>query len=161
MPFDDVLAANSDYADAFGLGGLEPQAAKGLCVLTCMDSRIEPLTMLGLRPGDAKILRNAGGRVTEDVLKTLVVASFLLGVSRVMVIAHTNCRMSGSESDLHRALDEAGAPDLSEIEFGASPDQRETLRADVERARAFELLQGVEVAGFLYDVDTGRLEQVV
>src|SRR5918995_630538 len=85
--FDDVLAANEAYADEFRLAGLEPVAAKGLAVLTCMDSRIEPLAMLGLRPGDAKILRNAGARVTDDVLRTLVLASYLLGVDRAMVVA--------------------------------------------------------------------------
>ena len=78
--FDDVLAANEAYAQGFRLEGLEPVAAKGLAVLTCMDSRIEPLAMLGLAPGDAKILRNAGARVTDDVLRTLVLASYLLGV---------------------------------------------------------------------------------
>jgi carbonic anhydrase len=90
---------------------LQARAAKGLAVLTCIDSRIEPLAMLGLRPGDAKILRNAGARVTDDVLRTLVLASYLLGVDRAMVIAHTHCRMAtGSEDDVHAAVSEAGGP---------------------------------------------------
>ncbi len=89
----DVLAANEAYAQEFRLEGLAPRAAMGLAVLTCMDSRIEPLRMLGLEPGDAKILRNAGARVTDDVLRTLVLASYLLGVDRAMVVAHTKCRM--------------------------------------------------------------------
>ena len=89
--FADVLAANETYADDFPLPGLPAHAAKGLAVLTCIDSRIEPLAMLGLVPGDAKILRNAGARVTDDVLRTLVLASYLLGVDRAMVIAHTDC----------------------------------------------------------------------
>jgi len=80
-----VLAANEAYADGFPLCGLQARAAKGLAVVTCIDSRIEPLAMLGLRPGDAKILRN----VTDDVLRTLVLASYLLGVDRAMVIAPT------------------------------------------------------------------------
>ena len=92
--FEDVLAANEAYAHGFRLEGLEPVAAKGLAVLTCMDSRIEPLAMLGLEPGDAKILRNAGARVTDDVLRTLVLASYLLGVDRAMIVAHTKCRMA-------------------------------------------------------------------
>ena len=100
--FADVLAANQDYAARFSLAGLEAGAARGLAVLTCMDSRIDPLAMLGLAPGDAKILRNAGARVTDDVLRTLVLASYLLGVDRVMVVAHTSCRMAGgSEQDVH------------------------------------------------------------
>src|SRR6266516_2805226 len=94
------------------LRGLQARAAKGLAVLTCMDSRIEPLAMLCLQPGDAKILRNAGAHVTDDVLRTLVLASYLLGVDRAMVIAHTDCRMAtGSEDDVHVAVSEAGGPD--------------------------------------------------
>jgi hypothetical protein len=73
-----------------------------------MDSRIEPLAMLGLRPGDAKILRNAGARVTDDVLRTLVLATYLLGVRRVMVITHTDCRMTGTEEEVHAAVLERG-----------------------------------------------------
>lgn len=159
--FADVLAANAAYAAGFGLRGLEPNAARGLAVLTCMDSRIEPLTMLGLRPGDAKILRNGGARVTPDVVATLVVAAYLLEVDRVMVIAHTGCRLaSGSEADLHAALDAAGAPDTSELTFGAATDQRATLRADVATLRESRYLARLAVGGFLYDVDSGRLEPV-
>jgi carbonic anhydrase len=107
--FADVLAAKETYAAGFALRGLQARAAKGLAVLTCIDSRIEPLAMLGLRPGDAKILRNAGARATDDVLRTLVLASYLLGVDRAMVIAHTDCRMAtGSEDDVHAAVREAG-----------------------------------------------------
>src|SRR5689334_14747435 len=92
--FADVLSANDEYARSFALRGLEPRAQRGLCVVTCMDTRIEPLAMLGLKPGDAKILRNAGGRVTDDVIVTLLVARYLLGVDRLMVVAHTRCRMN-------------------------------------------------------------------
>src|SRR5215210_3598807 len=95
--FDDVLAANEAYASGFRLRDLEARAAEGLAVLTCMDSRIEPLAMLGLQPGDAKILRNAGARVTDDALRTLVLASYLLGVDRAMVVAHTHCRMAAED----------------------------------------------------------------
>lgn len=162
MPFDDVLQANAAYSEAFALGGLEPRAARGLCVLTCMDSRIEPLASLGLGPGDAKILRNGGARVTEEVLKTLIVAVHLLGVERLMVVAHTNCRLgSGTEEELHEALDRSGAPDTSALTFGASPDQRETLRTDVERVRSSPYLAGLETGGFIYDVHSGRLEQIL
>src|SRR6059058_5639675 len=97
--FADVLAANAEYARRFRLQGVPAMAARGLAVVTCMDSRIEPLAMLGLAPGDAKILRNAGARVTDDVLRTLVLASYLLGVSRAMVIAHTNCSMATESED--------------------------------------------------------------
>ena len=135
--FDDVLAANAAYARDFRLAGLEPSAARGLAVLTCMDSRIEPLTMLGLEPGDAKILRNAGARVTDDVLRTLVLASFLLGVDRAMVVAHTKCRMAaGEEDDVHDAVADAGGPDTRSLAFLVTNDQEETVRHDVQRIRS-------------------------
>jgi carbonic anhydrase len=159
--FADVLEANEAYAQDFGLAGLEPQAARGLAVLTCMDSRIEPLAMLGLRAGDAKILRNAGARVTDDVLRTLVLASYLLGVDRAMVIAHTGCRMAAeNEKEVHAALTEAGAPDTSGLSFLVSSDQEATVRADVERVRSWPYLARLDVGGFIYDVDTGRLRHV-
>lgn len=159
--FADVLAANETYAAEFRLGGLQPHAARGLAVLTCIDSRIEPLSMLGLRPGDAKILRNAGARVTEDVLRTLVLASYLLGVDRAMVIAHTDCRMAtGGEDDVHAAVSEAGGPDTRSLSFLVTADQEATVRADVQRVRSWPYLAGLHVAGFRYDVGTGRLSQL-
>jgi carbonic anhydrase len=159
--FADVLAANAAYAHEFQLAGLEPRAAKGLAVLTCIDSRIEPLRMLGLEPGDAKILRNAGARVTDDVLRTLVLASYLLGVDRTMVVAHTKCRMaSGDENDIHAALDEAGGPDTRSLAFLVTDDQEATLRADVQRVRSWPYLSRLRVGGFLYDVDSGGLTQL-
>jgi carbonic anhydrase len=127
-----------------------------------MDSRIEPLRMLGLRPGDAKILRNAGARVTDDVLRTLVLASFLLGVDRVMVVAHTDCRMAGgTEDDVHVAVEAAGGPDTRSLAFLVTSDQEATIRDDVQRIRSSPYLSDrLEVGGFLYDVDSGRLTQV-
>jgi carbonic anhydrase len=159
--FADVLAANGLYAEEFELGGLPSRAGRGLALLTCMDSRIEPLAMLGLAPGDAKILRNAGARVTDDVLRTLVLASYLLGVDRLMVIAHTDCRMAkGSESDVHAAIAEVGGPDTGSLRFLVTDDQESTLRADVHRVRSWPYLQGLRVGGFLYDVQTGRIAQI-
>jgi carbonic anhydrase len=159
--FDDVLAANEAYTYGFRLKGLEPVAAKGLAVLTCMDSRIEPLAMLGLAPGDAKILRNAGARVTDDVLRTLVLASYLLGVDRAMIVAHTNCRMaSGEEDDVHDAIAQAGGPDTRSLAFLVSSDQIETVRDDVQRVRSWPYLTNLRVGGFLYDVDTGQMSRL-
>lgn len=161
-PFGDVLAANEAYTRDFHDAGLKGQAARNLAVLTCIDSRIEPLTMLGLVPGDAKILRNAGARVTPDVLRSLVLATNLLGVERVMVIAHTDCAMvRGSEDDVHAAIAEAGGPDASGMTFLVTPDQETTVRNDVEALRSSPLLPDVHVGGFRYDVATGRLEQIV
>ena len=159
--FADVLEANEAYASGFRLAGLPARAGKGLAVLTCMDSRIEPLAMLGLQPGDAKILRNAGARVTDDVLRTLVLASYLLGVDRVMVVAHTKCRMAaGSEEDVHAAVTAAGGPDTRSLAFLVTDDQEETVRDDVQRLRSWPYLTRLRVGGFLYDVDTGRLTRL-
>src|ERR1700731_2320039 len=105
--FDDLLAANRRYRAAVHDPGVEGGAAKGLAVLTCIDSRIDPLAMLGLRAGDAKIIRNAGARVTGDALRSLVLAVNLLGVTRVCVVQHTNCAMVGSTEDEIRARIEA------------------------------------------------------
>jgi len=159
--FSDVLAANEAYAHDFRLAGLQAHAARGLAVLTCIDSRIEPLAMLGLAPGDAKILRNAGARVTDDVLRTLVLASYLLGVDRAMVIAHTKCRMAaGGENEVHTAVGEAGGPDTRSLAFLVTSDQEATLRGDVQRLQSWPYLTRLRVAGFLYDVDTGRVTQL-
>lgn len=159
--FADVLAANEAYAHDFRLAGLQARAARGLAVLTCIDSRIEPLAMLGLGHGDAKILRNAGARVTSDVLRTLVLASYLLGVDRAMVIAHTQCRMAaGSEDDVHAAVSEAGGPDTRSLAFLVTDDQEATVRADVQRVQSWPYLTRLRVGGFLYDVDTGRITQL-
>jgi carbonic anhydrase len=158
--FDDVLAANDEYAKGFRHDGLESVAARGLAVLTCMDSRIEPLAMLGLRPGDAKILRNAGARVTDDVLRTLVLATYLLGVRRVMVITHTDCRMTGTEEDVHAAVLEEGGPDTRSLAFLMAEDPAAAVRDDVQRLRSWPYLRQLEVGGFVYSVETGRLTRL-
>ena len=159
--FGDVMAANSSYAAHFELADLAAVAAKGLGVLTCMDSRIDPLRMLGLAPGDAKILRNAGARVTDDVLRTLVLAAYLLGVNRVMIVAHTKCRMAGqTEDEVHAAIEAAGGPDTRSMSFLTALDQEAALRADVQRVRSSPYLEGVTVGGFIYDLSTGALRQV-
>lgn len=159
--FADVLEGNAAYAAGARLVPLEARAAKGLGVLTCMDSRIDPLAMLGLERGDAKILRNAGARVTDDVLRTLVLASHLLGVDRVMVVAHTGCRMAGGpEEAIHAAIEAAGGPDTRSISFLTTGDQDASVRADVQRVRSWPYLGNVVVGGFVYDLDTGRLRRV-
>lgn len=159
--FADVLAANEEYARGFSLGGLSGRAAKGLAVVTCIDTRIDPLAMLGLAPGDAKILRDAGARVTDDVLATLALAHYLLGVERAMVVAHTDCRMSAaSEDELHDAIAAAGGPDTRDLSFLVGAGREETLRHDVGRVRSFRYLTGLETGGFLYDVETGRISRV-
>jgi carbonic anhydrase len=161
--FDDVLAANADYAATYESTGRPGQAARGLAVVTCMDSRIDPLSMLGLQKGDAKILRNAGGRVTDDVLRTLVLATHLLNVDRVMVVEHTDCKMaSATDEQVHQAIFESSGIDTRSLEIGTIADQMTCLEQDVQKVRSSPYLpKGVEVGGFLYDVATGSLRQVV
>ena len=161
--FQDMFSANASYTENFSLKGLEPVAARGLALVTCMDSRIEPLETLGLEPGDAKILRNAGSRVTDDTLRTLVLAVYLLGVDRVLVLPHTHCKMASVESDeaVHdRILEEYGV-DTRSLEFHTNNDQIGALRHDLERIRHHPLLpEGLPVAGAIYDVDTGKVHPV-
>jgi carbonic anhydrase len=159
--FADVLTANERYAASFELAGLSGRAGRRLAVLTCMDTRLDPLAMLGLSPGEAKILRNAGGRVTPEVLATLALSAYLLDVDRVMVVEHTRCRMaSGDEADLHAAIADAGGPDTRSLAFLTTADQKAAVRSDVQRVRSSPYLPHVTVGGFVYDVDTGRLEPV-
>ncbi len=161
--FDDVLAGNRAYAAQFHDEGKPGQAAKGLAVVTCMDSRIEPLHMLGLERGDAKIIRNAGARVTSDVLRTLVLAAALLNVDRVLVVPHTECGMAGkTEDDVQEVLHERTGVDARSLHFSVIPDQVTALRRDVQRIRSWPFLpKCFVVAGALYDVRAGSLEIVV
>jgi carbonic anhydrase len=160
--FDDLFAANAAYAARFDRGGLQPIAARGLAILTCMDSRIDPLAALGLAAGDAKILRNAGARVTEDVLRTLVLATHLLGVTRVLVMPHTRCRMAETtEEEIHAVIAERSGLDTRSLEFRTERDQRAALAQDLVRVRSYPLLApGVVIGGAIYDVGSGRLEPV-
>ena len=122
--------ANAEYAEGFTLRGIPPVAARGFALVTCMDSRIEPLTMLGLHPGDAKILRNAGGRVTPDVLRSLVLATRFLGVREIAVMQHTNCALADQSDDDVRARlgPSRDRPGWTTWEFLAMPDPDEALR---------------------------------
>ena len=162
-PFADLLDANARYAESFDLAGFDGVAHAGVAVVTCMDSRIDPLRLLGLRPGDAKILRNPGGRVNEQALKALVLSVNLLSVERILVVPHTRCAMaSASEADLRERVGNASGQDASWETFGAIEDQEAALRDDVARVRAHPLIaDSVAVGGFLYDVDTGRITRLV
>jgi carbonic anhydrase len=158
--FADVLSANEAYAEAYASSDLSGWAAQGLAVITCMDSRIDPLNVLGMKPGDVKILRNAGARVTDDVLRTLVLATYLLGVRRVLVMPHTECKMaSGEEADIHQLIAEKSGVDTRSIEIRTVTDQLGALITDVVRVRAYPLLPpDLVVAGAILDVRTGRLQ---
>jgi carbonic anhydrase len=126
-----------------------------------MDSRIDPLGMLGLQPGDAKIFRNPGGRVTEQALEALVLGVHLLNVDRILVVPHTRCAMAGSTlEELRSRVGASAGQDASWQSFGVVADQEAALADDVRKVRTHPLIPAsVEVGGFLYDVDTGLLEQ--
>lgn len=160
--FDDVLESNRHYAHTFDLAGIDPHAARGLGVLTCIDSRIEPLTMLGLRAGDAKIFRNAGARVTDDVIRSMIAAVHLLNVHRVAVVQHTNCAMVTLSADSLRVrVAESAGRSADDWDPMVVVDQRAVLASDLERLRTHPLLEGrVELGAFIYDVATGLLQPV-
>ncbi len=157
--FEDIFTANAQYVKDFQLSALTGQAARGLAIVTCIDSRIAPLAIMGMQPGDAKIIRNAGARVTDDVLRTLVLATHLLNVSRILVMPHTDCRMaSGTEAEIHAAILEKSGVDTRSIEIRTVRDPLEALEIDLDRIRSFPLLAAnIEVAGAIFNVRTGEL----
>ncbi len=161
--FDDLIAANKEFAATFDLSGFDGVAHAGIAIVTCMDSRIAPLQMLGLTPGDAKIFRNPGGRVTPQALEALVLGVHLLHVERILVIPHTRCAMAQSSLDeLREKVGESAGQDASWQSFGVVDDQVGALRDDVRKVRAHPLIpKTVAVGGFLYDVDTGLIDQLV
>ena len=162
-PFEDLLAANRKFAETFALSGFDGIAHAGVALVTCMDSRIAPLNMLGLKPGDAKIFRNPGGRVTAQALEALVLGVHLLNVHRILVVPHTRCAMASSTLEELRAKVAASAgQDASWQTFGVVEDQEGTLKDDVRKVRSHPLIPDtIEVGGFIYDVDTGLLAQRV
>lgn len=161
--FDDLIAANQEFAKRFDLAGFDGVAHAGIAIVTCMDSRIAPLQMLGLSPGDAKIFRNPGGRVTPQALEALVLGVHLLRVERILVVPHSRCAMASSTlEELRARVGESAGQDASWQTFGVVEDQEAALLDDVRKVRAHPLIPGtVAVGGFLYDVDTGLLDQLV
>ena len=159
-PFDDLLDANRRNRESFAFGELTGEPRRHLAVLACMDTRIDPLAVLGLEPGDAKILRNAGARVTDDVVRSLAVVVAHLGVDRVAVIAHTDCAMGKLTVDQIRdRVRAATGNDAADWDPMATPDQVAALRADVARLKSDPLLPDDLVVGaFIYDVTTGALD---
>jgi carbonic anhydrase len=159
--FDDLIAANREFAADFELGGFDGVAHAGVAIVTCMDSRIDPLNMLGLSAGDAKIFRNPGGRVTTQALEALVLGVHLLGVERILVIPHTRCAMaSHTEQELREKVGASAGQDASWQQFHVVEDQVSSLEKDVQKIRSHPLIpDAVRVGGFVYDVDTGLLDQ--
>ena len=161
--FEDLIAANQAYAATFDLAGFDGIARAGVAIVTCMDSRIDPLKMFGLRAGDAKIFRNPGGRVTPQALEALVLGVHLLNVDRILVVPHTRCAMaSASEAELHERVAASAGQDASWQPFGVVPDQLAALTEDVAKVVSHPLIpDSVTVGGFLYDVDSGLVDQLV
>ena len=160
--FADVVAANAAYAADLATVDLPGRAARGLAVLTCIDSRIDALALTGMDAGDAFIIRNAGARVTDDVLRSIVLATAMLGVDRILVMPHTHCAMTRSdEAEIHARIADRHGIDTRSLEFRTVSDQLEALRTDVTRIRTLPFLPGgVQVGGAIYHVESGLLEPV-
>ncbi|MEV7428935.1 MULTISPECIES: carbonic anhydrase [unclassified Nocardioides] len=161
--FDDLLAANQRFAETFDLAGFDGVAHAGVAIVTCMDSRIDPLGMLGLKPGDAKIFRNPGGRVTPQALEALVLGVHLLNVDRILVVPHTRCAVaSNTEEELRERVAASAGQDAAWQPFNVVTDQQAALADDVHKVRSHPLVpESVKIGGFIYDVDSGLLERVV
>ena len=160
--FEDVMAANQRFASLFTSEELTGTAVKGLAIVTCMDSRIDPLKIVGMHAGDAKILRNAGARVTDDVLRTLVLATHLLGVNRVLVMPHTDCRMATTDqAGIHDAISRKSGVDTRSIDFQTTDDQIGALLKDIAKIENYQLLHDeLRVMGAIYDVKSGLLKAI-
>ena len=164
MPvIDELLSANQRFAQSFAQGDLPTPPARQLAVLSCMDARLHPETFLGLAIGDAHVIRNAGGRASDDALRSLIISSRLLGTRAVVVIHHTDCGMlTFTNADLHQRLAQETGADASGIDFLPFADLAESVREDVRRIQASPFIDdAIAVAGFIYDVRTGQLEPVV
>ena len=157
-----LLDANRSFVESFDKGDLEIPPSRGVVVLTCIDARIEPAQMLGLELGEANVLRNAGGRVTDDVIRSATISSWLLGTREYVVIHHTDCGMTKFTDDvLHEKIREATGADVSGDDYLSFSDVDQSVREDVARLRDVKTLpEGVTVTGLVYDVRTGELREV-
>lgn len=159
--FDDLLAANRRYARS-APKWIDGVAQEGVLVLTCMDSRLEPLSMIGMRVGEAVIQRSAGGRLTDAALAAMVIAVHRLKVDRILVIPHTRCGAAAlTEEEMGQAITATSGIDATDIFYGVDSDQIGRLHDDVNAIRSHPLIGPfAKVGGFMYDVDTGLLEQI-
>lgn len=158
---DDALQANRKAADSLGTdAAAEP--ARRLAVVTCMDARVDPAAALGLESGDAHVIRNAGGRVTSDVIRSLAASWHFLGTREVMVIHHTLCGMLTDDHEApRRQLAEATGADISDLDLLTFSDEDGCVRQDVAAIRSSELApDDLTVRGFIYGVETGLLREV-
>ena len=159
---DQLLAANESYASGFAKGDLPAAPGRRFAVVTCMDARLDPARFLGLEEGDAHVIRNAGGLVTDDALRSLVISHWLLGTQEALVIAHTGCGMlTFTNDDLRRKLAEEAGADASGVDFQPFADLDESVRGSVRKIAASPLLpDSFRATGYVYDVTSGRLREV-
>ena len=155
---DEIKNANEQYADGFTKGDLPMPPGRRFAVVTCMDARLDPAKALGLEEGDAHVIRNAGGLVNDETLRSLVISHHLLGTQEAIVIGHTDCGMlTFTNDDLHGKL----GPESESIDFQPFPDVDARVRQSVETIRSAPLLpDSFAATGFVYDVTTGKLNAV-
>lgn len=160
---DETLAANQEYAREFRLGHLPMPPARKLAIVACMDARMTVETMLGLQTGDAHIIRNAGGLVTEDALRSLVISQQLLGTEEVLIINHTDCGMLTFKDDDLRSklIAQTGTDTVAPAHFHAFADVEENVRKQIQRVISHPWTsKTTSVRGFVYDVKSGQLKEV-
>ena len=155
---DEVTAANERYASGFRGGELPMPPGRKFAVVTCMDARLDPARFLGFEAGDAHVIRNAGGLVNDETIRSLVISHHLLGTEEALVVGHTDCGMlTFTNADLHAKL----GPESESVDFQPFPDVAERVRQSVEAIRSHPLLpDSFGATGFVYDVRTGRIAPV-
>jgi carbonic anhydrase len=158
---DDLLRNNEAYADGFDKADLPLPPAKKLAVVACMDARLNPYAMLGLEEGDAHVIRNAGGVVTDDEIRSLAISQRLLGTEEVILIHHTDCGMLTFTDDEFKASIQKDTGIKPEWAVEAFPDLEEDVRQSIARVKASPFVPKKDsVRGFVYEVETGRLREV-
>ena len=159
---DEFKQANEQYAAEFGSGDLPVPPARGVAVVTCMDARLDPEKFLGLELGDAHVIRNAGGRVSDDAIRSLVISERLLGTDEIVIIHHTECGMlTFRNEDLAAKIKEDLGVDASGHDFLPFSGLEEGVREDINKVRSSELIpDDIIVSGAIYDVKTGELREV-
>lgn len=160
--FDEMLTHNEKYAQRFDLGHLQTPPVRKLVILTCMDSRMDLEQLLGLRVGDAHMIRNAGGLATDDVVRSLILSTHLLGTRSIAIIQHTECGlMSITDEEFRWRLSTSTGKDASHLRFHAFRDLDQNVHEQVARVRRDPFLpKQIEVRGFVYDVKRGKLREV-
>jgi carbonic anhydrase len=151
--------ANAAYASSFNKGNLPMPPGRHVAVLTCMDARLDPARFLGLEEGDAHVIRNAGGRASDDAIRSITISEQLLGTNEVVVIHHTDCGMlTFSNADLHKKLKQELNADAEHVDFLPFKDLEQSVRDDVATIKNSPFIpKNIEVSGFIYDVRSGRL----